>query len=112
MPTVRLEPQTPESEQALPVVWDAIVEIGPEWKVEGPEPERMASAETAVWVVNVVIAWEVVQRALTQRLVEALEQKVRDLWTRHGMRMEIVLVTEEGEHVHRVKPPRRWLRRR
>ena len=95
----------------LPIVWDAITEIGPEWNA-GPEPERLAGLETAVSVVTVVIGWEVVQHALTQRLIDAFEQKARDLWRRNRTRIEIVLVTEEGDLVHRVKPPRRWLRLR
>jgi hypothetical protein len=105
LPTVSLRAEDKDSEQALVVVYDAVKSLGFDWDVEGGEPPRYASLQDAVWAVSVVIAWDVVRRELTQRLIDALERKVVEMWKQHHLRIEIVVETKDGQRIHRVKSP-------
>ena len=107
MPSVALRAENPEAEEALVVVWDAVRSLGREWEA-GPEPPRLAGVQEAIPVVAVVVSWEAARHELTRRLVDVLSERVRDLWRQHRRRLEIVVVTRDGEQLHRVKPPRRW----
>ena len=111
MPSVELRAENSEAEKDLVLVWDAVESLGSDWDA-GPEPPRLAGVQEAVAVVGVVVSWEAGRHELTRRLVDALDEKVRALWSRNRMRLEIVVVTRDGEELHRVKPPRRpWFRR-
>lgn len=107
MPSVALRAENREAEEALVVVWDAVRSLGSDWEA-GPEPPRLAGWQEATAVVAAVVSWEAARNELTRRLVDVLAERVRDLWRQNGRRLEIVVVTRDGERLHRVKPPRRW----
>jgi hypothetical protein len=119
MPKVTLQPEDFPSLSAVTPLVKAIRELGPEWDPaihpRGPrtKPEREERGEPStpdvgevLELVRVIVAWELIGRVAAERLVARLEAFVIERWRESRQRVELIVMTEEGKEVRRIKGPR------